>query len=170
MFTIQTQSQPIFQVNISMCYILPLKKTVHVRPSTGFFPTVKNALLKPLSKAVIVVMFWSLPVLSVFILQYYAFTKTIHYGKSGTVLARLYSYPPGRIRQCQMMAHCHIPASLTYHIPQGSVLQSMLFMLYTKTISSCFQYHVFHHYPFADDRLLYCSKSPKTTQSAVSTT
>jgi hypothetical protein len=56
---------------------------------------------------------------------------------------------------------------LSFGVPQGSVLGPVLFILYTKPLSSLLQSHSVLHQSFADDTQLYNSCKPSQTQATV---
>ena len=51
------------------------------------------------------------------------------------------------------------PSLLTCGVPQGSVLEPILFILYTQTLSGVISHHSVSHHMFADDTELYKSTS-----------
>ena len=67
------------------------------------------------------------------------------------------------------------PSLLTCGVPQGSVLGSILFILYTQPLSDIISHHSVSHHMFADDTELYKSDSPseaftfsRTTEACIS--
>ena len=52
------------------------------------------------------------------------------------------------------------PVSLHLGVPQGSVLGTILFILYTSPLVSVINNHTVTHHPYADDTQLHCSASP----------
>ena len=78
-------------------------------------------------------------------------------GCSGTVLDWFTSYLSFRT-QSVLVGHASTPSALKCGVPQGSVLGSLLFTLYTQSLSICQSGHSYHF--FADDSQLHNSSFP----------
>ncbi|KAK7108618.1 hypothetical protein V1264_016319 [Littorina saxatilis] len=61
------------------------------------------------------------------------------------------------------------PAPLSFGVPQGSVLGPILFIMYTKPLSTLIQNHSVLNQSFADDTQLYKPSPPAETHSAIQT-
>ena len=91
------------------------------------------------------------------------------YGISGTVLHWLSSYLSDRTQTVMIDEHTSKSSPLSFGVPQGSVLGPVLFILYTKPLSSLLQTHSVKHQSFADDTQLYDSVRPSQAHAAVQT-
>ena len=84
-----------------------------------------------------------------------------YYGISELALGWVKSYLSGKTHLVKVGSTLSHPAALQYGVPQGSVLGSILFLLYTNPISSIIQSHSSINYNFyADDTQLCISLSP----------
>ena len=73
---------------------------------------------------------------------------------SDTVLAWFTSYLTDRIQTISVIGSKYLPAPLHYGVPQGSVLGTILVVLYTQPLSKIIQHHSLHHHNFSDDNQL----------------
>ena len=84
-----------------------------------------------------------------------------YYGISELALGWFKSYLSGRTHSVKVDGTLSYPVGLQYGVPQGSVLGSNLFSLYTNPISSIIHSHSSINYHFyADDTQLYITLSP----------
>uniref|UniRef100_UPI003AF4B0DC RNA-directed DNA polymerase n=1 Tax=Thiolapillus sp. TaxID=2017437 RepID=UPI003AF4B0DC len=90
------------------------------------------------------------------------------YGISGTALSWFSSYLTNRTQSVIVNDHISQVSSLSYGVPQGSVLGPILFILYTKPLSDLIQCHSIESQSFADDTQLQVSVPPSNIQSAIS--
>ena len=90
------------------------------------------------------------------------------YGISGTALSWFSSYLTNRTQSVIINDHISQVSSLSYGVPQGSVLGPILFILYTKPLSDLIQCHSIKSQAFADDTQLHVSVPPSNIQSAIS--
>ena len=70
---------------------------------------------------------------------------------SDTVLAWFSSYLTDRTQTISVNGAKSLPAPLHYGVPQGSVLGSILFVLYAQPLSKIIQHHSLYHHSFSDD-------------------
>jgi hypothetical protein len=91
------------------------------------------------------------------------------YGISGSALAWFESYLIGRTQTVLVDGQRSVPAPLAFGVPQGSVLGPILFILYTKPLSSLIQSHSVSNQSFADDTQLYKPTPPADTHAAIQT-
>ena len=77
-----------------------------------------------------------------------------HYGISGTALSWFASYLQGRTQSVLVNNTFSDPANLSFGVPQGSVLGPILFIMYTKHLSSVIDSHSLCNQSFADDTAL----------------
>ena len=89
------------------------------------------------------------------------------YGVSGTALSWFPSYLTNRTQSVIIDDHVLQVSSLSYGVPQGSVLGPNLFILYTKPLSDLIQCHSIESQSFADDTQLQVSVPPSNNQSAI---
>ena len=90
------------------------------------------------------------------------------YGISGTALSWFSSYLTNRTQSVIVDYHVTQVPSLSYGVPQGSVLGPVLFILYTKPLSDLIQCHSIESQSFAEDTQLQVSVPPSNIQSAIS--
>ena len=90
------------------------------------------------------------------------------YGISGTALSWFSSYLTNRTQSVIVDDHVSQVSSLSYGVPQGSVLGPILFTLYTKPLSDLFQCHSIESQSFADDTQFQVSVPPSNIQPAIS--
>ena len=83
------------------------------------------------------------------------------YGISGSALNWFSSYLSDRKLSVLVNDIYSDSSSLTCGVPQGSVLGPVLFILYTKPLSTLLNSHSLSHQSFADDTQLYGSSSPE---------
>ena len=76
------------------------------------------------------------------------------FGISDTVLAWFTSYLTDRIQTISVNGSKYLPAPLHYGVPQGSVLGTILVVLYTQPLSKIIQHHSLYHHNFSDDNQL----------------
>ena len=89
------------------------------------------------------------------------------FGLSGSVIQWLTSYLTDRSQVIKLGDICSEHQSLSFGVPQGSVLGPLLFSLYTSPLSSIInKYHVKHHL-YADDTQIYISFSLKDSDCAL---
>ena len=82
------------------------------------------------------------------------------FGLSGTVLDWFSSYISGRIKSVSVHSHTSVPATVSCGVPQGSVLDPILFVLYTTPLSAVIEHHSILHHSYADDSQLQNSATP----------
>ena len=70
------------------------------------------------------------------------------------------SYLQGRTQIVAVNEVKSSPLFLTFGVPQGSVLEPVIFALYTQPVSDVISHHSVSHHMFADDTELYKSDSP----------
>ena len=90
------------------------------------------------------------------------------YGISGIALSWFSSYLTNRTQSVIVNYHISQASSLSYGVPQGSVLGPILFIHYTKPLSDLIQCHSIESQSFADDTQLQVSVPPSNIQSAIS--
>ena len=91
------------------------------------------------------------------------------YGISGSALSWFESYLTDRTQAVMVDNLTSTSSPLSFGVPQGSVLGPVLFILYTKPLSSLLQSHSIPHQSFADDTQLYNSSKPNQTHALVQT-
>ena len=91
------------------------------------------------------------------------------YGISGSALDWFSSYLSDRKLSVLVNDIYSDSASLSFGVPQGSVLGPVLFILYTKPLSTLLNSHSLSHQSFADDTQLYSSSSPDQLSSTLET-
>jgi len=89
------------------------------------------------------------------------------YGISGPALAWFESYLCGRTQAVLVAGQMSPLVPLSFGVPQGSVLGPILFIMYTKPLSSLIQTHSVSNQSFADDTQLYKSSPPSQTHAAI---
>ena len=90
------------------------------------------------------------------------------YSISATALSWFSSYLTNRTQSVFVDDNVSQVSSLSYDVPQGSVLGSIFFILYTKPLSDLSQCHSIESQSFADDTRLQVLVPPPHIQSAVS--
>ena len=73
------------------------------------------------------------------------------FGVSDTVLAWFIFYLTDHTQTISVNGPKFLPALLHDGVPQGSVLRSILFVLYTQPLSKIIQHHSSYHHSFSDD-------------------
>ena len=91
------------------------------------------------------------------------------YGISGSVLQWFSSYLSDRTLSVLIQDTYSDSASLSYGVPQGSVLGPVLFILYTKPLSDLLNSHSLSNQSFADDTQLYTSSPPDLVDQNLAT-
>jgi hypothetical protein len=89
------------------------------------------------------------------------------YGISGSALDWFASYLLGRTQTVLVDGKTSHPASLSFGVPQGSVLGPIMFILYTKPVTSLIHSHAISCQSFADDTQLYDSTSPQKASVSI---
>lgn len=89
------------------------------------------------------------------------------YGISGSALDWFASYLLGRTQTVLVDGQTSHPASLSFGVPQGSVLGPIMFILYTKPVSSLTHTHAISSQSFADDTQLYDSTTPQNVSASI---
>ena len=86
----------------------------------------------------------------------------VYYGTSELALAWFTSYLSERTHSVKVGSTLSHPAALQYGVPQGSVLDPILFSLYTNPISSIIHSHnsINYHFYAPSDTQLYITLSP----------
>ena len=92
------------------------------------------------------------------------------YGISGTALLWLKSYLSGRTQAVTVHNRNSRFAHLQYGVPQGSVLGPILFIMYTKPLSSLLDSYSISNQSFADDTQLNKTSTPDNIHLAIDTT
>ena len=91
-----------------------------------------------------------------------------YYGISERALSWFKSYLSGRTHLVKVGSTLSHPVALQYRVPQGSVLGSILFSLYTNPINSIILSHSSINYHFyADDTQLYIALSPANLSHSI---
>ena len=80
------------------------------------------------------------------------------------------SYLQGRTQSVLVNNTFSDPANLSFGVPQGSVLGPILFIMYTKHLSSLIDSHSLCNHSFADDTQLYKSCTPSIIDQTIQTT
>ena len=91
------------------------------------------------------------------------------YGISDTVLNWFSSYLSDRKLSVLVNGNYSSPAPLPFGVPQGSVLGPILFILYTKPLSTLMESHSLSNQSFADDTQLYSSSSAADIDTTLET-
>ena len=73
------------------------------------------------------------------------------YGITGDALDWFRSYPTGRIQRVVIEDAVSGDQELGFGVPQGSVLGSKIYCMYTKPVSDIIQRHGLSHHSYADD-------------------
>ena len=94
-------------------------------------------------------------------------SNMICYGISGTALSWFSSYLTNRTQSVIVNDHISQVSSLSYGVPQGSLLGPILFILYTKPLSDLIQCRSIESQSFADDVQLQVYVPPSNIQSAI---
>ena len=81
----------------------------------------------------------------------------------------LKSYFSYRYKSINISGTLSCPQHLPFGVPQGSVLGSVLFSLYTTSLSQVITNHNLSHHFYADDTQVYISRSQSNAQESVST-
>ena len=89
------------------------------------------------------------------------------YGISGSALDWFASYLQGRTQTVLVDGHSSHPSPLSFGVPQGSVLGPIMFILYTKPVSSLIHSRAISSQSFADDTQLYDCSPPQNSASLV---
>src|SRR6218665_3018848 len=89
------------------------------------------------------------------------------FGISGTALSWIKSYLTSRSFTVNVAGHTSNPQTLTCGVPQGSVLDPLLFILYTAPLSKLISSSSVDHHLYADDTQLFISFSPHSLQDAL---
>ena len=78
---------------------------------------------------------------------------------SGTALSWFHSYLSDWIQVISVNGVASTPVALNFHVPQGSVLSPILFVLYSHPISEIVSYHSISHHCFSDDNQMHKSSN-----------
>ena len=89
------------------------------------------------------------------------------FGISGIALSWIKSYLSSRFFTVNATGYTSDPQTLTCGIPQGSVLGSLLFILYTSPLSKLISSSSVDHHFYADDTQLFISLSHHSIQDAL---
>uniref|UniRef100_UPI003AF500BA reverse transcriptase domain-containing protein n=1 Tax=Thiolapillus sp. TaxID=2017437 RepID=UPI003AF500BA len=89
------------------------------------------------------------------------------YGISGTPLNWFRSYLSNRTQTVIINNKLSQPSMLNFGVPQGSVLGPILFILYTKPLTTLIRQHSIANQSFADDTQLYNSWRPDQIDASV---
>ena len=85
------------------------------------------------------------------------------YGITGNALDWSRSYLTGRIQRVVIEDSVSIDQELGFGVPQGSVLGTKIYCMYTKPVSDIIQWHGLSHHSYADDtQFIYDNGSSKT--------
>ena len=90
------------------------------------------------------------------------------FGLSSTVLSWFASYLADRSQAISVQHQVSSPVSLTYGVPQGSVLGPVLFVMYTQPLGDVIHSHGVQYHLFADDVQLYVNLSPPGNDGTLS--
>jgi len=82
------------------------------------------------------------------------------FGIVGNVHSWIQSYLTGRTQSVRIGSHSAPPYPAFVGVPQGSVLEPLLFSIYTSPISTIADYHHVSQQQYADDTQLYLALSP----------
>ena len=88
------------------------------------------------------------------------------FGLGGTALTWISSYLSSRTFSVSTRDQLSPPSSVSYGVPQGSVLGPLLFIMYTTPLSHLIQSHNTNHHLYADDTQLFISIKPSEFQNA----
>ena len=80
----------------------------------------------------------------------------LRYGLEGKALDLIASYLQGRTQRVVIGEQSSSPSMLMSGVPQGSVLDPLLFSLYVQTIGNSIRAHGLFYHQYADDLQLYC--------------
>ena len=86
---------------------------------------------------------------------------------SGTLLKWFISYLSNRTQTVTINNKLSQPTLLNFGVPQGSVLGPILFILYTKPLTTLIRRHSISNQSFADDTQLHDSCRPDQTDTSV---
>ena len=81
------------------------------------------------------------------------------FGFSGLLLKWLRSYLSNRMQNVYLNGTTNVARPVTCDVPQGSVLEPLLFTLYTVDIGEIIQSHGLKHHSYADDNQVYAARS-----------
>ena len=90
------------------------------------------------------------------------------FGCSGAVLSWLNSFIRNRTQQVNFKDTLSLTASVTSGVPQGSVLGTLLFLLYLAEVPSIAAIHGLNMHCYADDGQLYVSEKAESAASLIS--
>src|SRR5688572_17356964 len=89
------------------------------------------------------------------------------FGVSGTALLRFQSYLSSRSFSVKASSHCSQPLPLYCGVPQGCVLDPLLFILYTTPLSHLIESSSVDHHLYADDTQFYIPFSPSSFSTSI---
>ena len=89
------------------------------------------------------------------------------FGFNGIVLKWFESYLSGRTQSIVIDNIASKPQSLSFGVPQGSVLGPLLYTLYTTPLGSLIRHHNINYHMYADDTQLYLSIEPSNVSALV---
>ena len=92
---------------------------------------------------------------------------TAWFGTTDTALSWFQSYLLSRSSIVSTSGHKSSSVSVSYGVPQGSVLGPLLFILHTTPLSSLISYSPTDHHLYADDTQLYLSFSTQSYNSNI---
>ena len=92
-----------------------------------------------------------------------------NFGITGTTLSWFQTYLTDRTQSITISNKTSSPASLSFGVPQGSVLGPILFIMYTQPLHSLIQRNAISDQAFADDTQLYQSCKPKQAEQTLQT-